>query len=143
MGDVYQLDKIYGTWVRQHVTSASKKYTIKMVEFRLYIELRDLQKSKRFQKSSIHPQVLPPYPKGKFTATKAKAKAVPSARTGIRRTLVQSEWEEVMGAESSETKMEMFSIFDEIMEDICELFSILHIIAYAIKKGVRYEEARG
>ena len=47
MRDVYQLDKTYVTWVREHVTPASKKYTVKMVEFRLYIELRDLQKSKR------------------------------------------------------------------------------------------------
>lgn len=81
---VYQENKEYVAWVRENVEPSKKKFTAGMLKFRLYVEARDKNKKERLSMM-------------RTTAHKSIEKEM---EKGMRRTRVESEWEEIMTDQS-------------------------------------------
>lgn len=79
--EVYLHQKEYLAWIRQNVSPAEPKFSINMLELRMYIESRDTVKRDRMMKQMM----VEKFSKERTSAT--------------RRTATESSWDEVMEAE--------------------------------------------
>lgn len=80
--EVYLKEKDYLAWIRQNVSSMETKFSINMLEFRMYVESRDMVKRDRMMKQMM---------------VEKFSKERPSA---VRLTATECSWEEVMETEN-------------------------------------------
>ena len=102
--DVYVGDKSYTEWTRQNVMPSNPKWSLNMLEFRLYVEVRD-----QFKKIRV----------GKTKPMKVSETA---RQPASRRTLSEASWEELM-SEGTETTPEDYKTM--LMLEIQEIKNTL------------------
>jgi hypothetical protein len=91
--DVYVGNKNYTEWTRQNVSAAQTKFSVNMLEFRLYVEMRDKAKQNRIEKIK----------------EKSKPK-MEERKSATRRSFSEAGWEEIMAEPTQEEKKMMAAL---------------------------------
>lgn len=101
--EVYTKNKGYTEWTRQNVLPTSTKYSVPMMEFRLYVELRDEAKKERIKMVESDFQIV-------HTPRNAAQ----------RRSHVEASWKESMQGETSD-KQDKFNAIVECQEKLADM----------------------